>query len=265
MHAKYIALCDTIKQYDRVAVCLSGGSDSALVAIAATDALGPENVTAITANTAFFTGEEMDNSAHLSSVLGIPHLTPRAALLTDPQVVSNPPDRCYYCKRTIMAAIVHAAKEKGIEVVLDGSNASDANDCQPGARALEEFSIHSPLKEVGITKPEVYQLLRERKMREFIYPENACLATRIATGEPITLKKLRWIRAAENYIHQLGFQIVRVRVSNGKARVEVGREQLGDLMEMQDEIIEELKGMGYTSVEIDPRGYIRKGSPRESE
>ena len=62
MHQKYAALKEYIRKYDKVAVCLSGGSSSALVTIAAVDVLGTENVVAITANTPFFTGEELLSS-----------------------------------------------------------------------------------------------------------------------------------------------------------------------------------------------------------
>ena len=48
MQEKVQRLCEVIKEYDRVAVCLSGGSDSSLVAIAAVKALGRENVVGVT-------------------------------------------------------------------------------------------------------------------------------------------------------------------------------------------------------------------------
>ena len=46
MQEKYEEILNIIRQYDRVGVCLSGGADSSLVAIAAVDALGASNVIA---------------------------------------------------------------------------------------------------------------------------------------------------------------------------------------------------------------------------
>lgn len=259
MNEKYGKMLDIIKQYEKVGVCLSGGSDSALVAIAAVEAIGRENVIVMTADTPFFTGEEMDISARLCAVLGVKHKTPSVSLMTNDDVIRNTPERCYFCKKTIMGTIRSEARKYGIRTLLDGSNASDIYDNRPGTKALKEFEIVSPLSMAGITKEEVYQILKDLNMRDFIVPENACLATRIAIGEPITIKKLRWVRAAENYLKQLGFETVRVRVSQNNARVEVGKDQVPDLIAMQDEVIEELQDMGYRKVEIDPNGYRRGG------
>ena len=259
MNEKYGKMLDMIKQYERAGVCLSGGSDSALVTIAATEALGADNVIALTANTPFFTGEEMDISSHLCFVLGIKHKMPSVSLLSNDDVVSNSPERCYFCKKTIMETIKKEARKYDLKILMDGSNASDIHDYRPGERALKEYNILSPLKMAGITKQEVYEILKDINMRDFIVPENACLATRIATGEQITIKKLRWVRAAENYLKQMGFSTVRVRVSDSNARIEVGQDQIADLMAMKEEVETELKDMGYKSVEIDPNGYRKSG------
>ena len=71
MHQKYNTLLDVMREYEKVGICLSGGSGSALVAIAAVEALGAEYVVAITANTAFVTGEELLSSKDLCKRLGI--------------------------------------------------------------------------------------------------------------------------------------------------------------------------------------------------
>ena len=98
MHPKYDTLLDILKNYDRVGICLSGGSGSALVAVAAVEALGAENVVAITANTPFFTGEELLSSKDLCKRLGVKLYVPNTNLLMNTEVVTNGPDRCYYCK-----------------------------------------------------------------------------------------------------------------------------------------------------------------------
>lgn len=259
MEEKYRALTEFIGQFDQVGVCVSGGSDSCLVAIAAVDALGSDRVVAITANTAFFTGEELEISKHLCDVMKIRHVLPQVMLLSDEDVMKNTEERCYFCKRNMLKAIREAAEERKLSVLLDGSNASDRHQYMPGERAMKKYDIISPLKEVGIVKEDIPVLLKQRGMKEFIRPENACIATRIATGEPITIKKLRWIRAAENYLRQLGFDLVRVRVKDGNARIEVAPSKVADLLAMQDEVLEEIRGMGYREVEIDPDGYRSKG------
>lgn len=263
MQEKYEEILNVIRQYNRVGVCLSGGADSSLVAIAAVDALGKNNVIAITADTEFFTGEEMEISSELCQRLGIRHLTPRTGLLSDQKVLENTEERCYYCKKNVLSVVKNAAEQANLKVLLDGSLMKEEGVqyeklCNsPGGKALAELGIVCPLRLCGVTRSQVRELLRFRGMSDFIQPENACLATRIAIGEPITIKKLRWIRAAENYLRSLGYQMVRVRVQEQSARVEVAKESVSELIKHQDEVVEELKAMGFHNVEIDEQGYRR--------
>ena len=254
MLEKYETLLENIRQYDRkVGVCLSGGSDSALVLCAAAEALGTDNVVAITADTAFITGEEMDASNELASKLGIWHLKPRVFLLHDERIMRNDANRCLYCKQMLLTELSKAAEESHINLLLDGAHSS--NIPVSSTSKCGDVTIASPLRDANITKPEIFEILRSIGMKDFIRPESACLAARIAPGEPITIKKLRWLRAAENYISRLGFDLVRVRVKGMDASVEVIKEDVPRLLEYESEIVDELKDMGYEHVTIDPEGY----------
>ena len=263
MHPKYDTLLDILKNYDRVGICLSGGSGSALVAVAAVEALGAENVVAITANTPFFTGEELLSSKDLCKRLGVTLYVPNTNLLMNTEVVTNGPDRCYYCKKCMFDVVQKTAVELGIRVLLDGSCASPehlAVQEDHNEKVLSELGILCPLRMAGIEREDVYEIMNELSMGYYLRPENACLATRVAPGEPITLKKIRWIRAAENYIHSLGYGLVRVRVRDGQARIEVAREDVADLMRQREEVEVELREMGFAEVVIDEEGYKREAA-----
>ena len=260
MQENYTKLLEVIKRYDRVGICLSGGSVSALVAIAAVEALGADRVVAITANTPFFTGEELLSSKDLCKRLGISLHVPNTNLLMNSAVVTNGPDRCYHCKKCIIDVVQKTAIELGIRTLLDGSCASPeelAVEEDQNGKVLSELGIACPLRMAGIDREDVHSIMTELSMGYYLHPENACLATRIAPGEPITLKKLRWIRAAENYIRSLGFGLVRVRVSGNKARIEVAKDDVADLIQQKQEVEEELRAMGYAEVIIDEDGYKR--------
>lgn len=129
----------------------------------------------------------------------------------------------------------------------------------PNRKVSRDIHVISPLREVGMTKEEASGLLKELGYREFIRYENTCMATRIAIGEPITIKKIRNIRAAENYLAGMGFSCVRVRSKGSKARIEVEKSQVDDLIQMQEEVREELLNLGFDDVEIDPEGYRESG------
>ena len=51
--------------------------------------------------------------------------------------------------------------------------------------------------------------------------------------------------------------MVRVRVQEKNARIEVAREQVPMLLENKEEVLEELKAIGFQDVEIDEQGYRR--------
>lgn len=263
MNQKYIALVNDILKYGKVGVCLSGGASSALVVIAAVEALGKDNVVAITANTPFFTGEEMLSSKELCKRLGIIHLLPETNILSNANVLRNGSDRCYHCKKCIIDAVQKCAVDYGIKILLDGSCASNENfkdEENQNEKVLSELGIVCPLRNVNISRDDVHEILDSLSMSYYSKPENACLATRIAHGELITVKKIRWIRAAENYVRSLGYGLVRVRVKDNVARVEVAREDVAELMAQKDEVILELKEMGFSDVTIDENGYRREAA-----
>ena len=152
--------------------------------------------------------------------------------LADPDVAANPADRCYHCKRLGFQRIVDAARELGVLVVLEGSNADDAGDYRPGTRAVRELDVRSPLMETGWCKDEERALLRAWGFDVWDLPAGACLATRIPCGEELTAKKLHTVRMCEDYLHGLGLRQVRVRIDGGMARVSVGAgENVGAIVE----------------------------------
>ncbi|MGI8406938.1 MAG: NAD+ synthase [Actinomycetota bacterium] len=77
----YAALTLSLRDYVRkngfskVVIGLSGGIDSALTAVIAADALGPENVLGVTMPSPFSSGGSVDDSAELAANLGIEMLT----------------------------------------------------------------------------------------------------------------------------------------------------------------------------------------------
>src|SRR2546427_11855780 len=90
---------------------------------------------------------------------------------------------------------------------------------------MNEAGFWHPLVEFGFTKSDVRGLARVLHLSFFDKPSNACLSSRIAYGEVITVEKLQRVEAAEGAIRALGFRIVRVRAHDGVARIEVRSEE----------------------------------------
>ena len=207
------------------------------------------------------TSEEFEWTSEFCSKNGIRQTVIDFDVFATPEFASNPPDRCYYCKRKIFESIKNAAP--GYEVA-DGSNVDDTGDYRPGMRAMKELGIVSPLKESGLTKNEIRALSKEAGLPTWDKPAAACLASRFAYGEKITTEGLVRVANAEKFIRDLGFSGIRVRVHGDIARIEAAPDDIELLTygRTRKEISAELKRLGFKYVTIDIDGY-RTGSMNE--
>ena len=166
--------------------------------------------------------------------------------------MANTEDRCYYCKKNVLSVVKNAAEQANLEVLLDGSLMKEEGMqyeklCNsPGGKALAELGIVCLLRLCGVTRSQVRDLLKFRGMNDFIQPENACLATRIAVGEPITIKSCAGFAQRKTTYLLWGMKWY-VRVQEQNARIEVAKEQVPMLLEQKESVIEELKGDGFPS------------------
>lgn len=217
-------LREFFKRHPRAALGFSGGTDSAYLLYAA-GKCGAE-VVPYYVKTAFQPRFEYEDAAALCRELGIELRTVDYDILSLDRAAKNPPDRCYHCKRAIFSRIAEEAKEDGLPLVIDGTNASDDLGDRPGAKALAELGVRSPLRECGLTKPLIRRLSAEAGLFTAGKPSNSCLATRIPSGEPITADLLERIELSEDALFRLGFSDFRVRYFHGAARLQLRCEQI---------------------------------------
>ena len=235
-------------QNPKAALAFSGGVDSAYLLYAAKQA--GANVTAYYVRTPFQPQFEYDDAVKLAQELKMPMRTIGMDVLEDPNVVANPANRCYYCKRRIFTAILEAARADGYSLILDGTNASDDASDRPGMVALRELEVRSPLRECGLTKPEIRRLSKEAGLFTHDKPAYACLATRIPTGVTITAEALQRTEAAEEYLKNLGFTDFRIRLMGSAARIQLPESQISLLLQHRQEILTNLK-QSYSAVLLD--------------
>jgi uncharacterized protein len=247
-----------------VIVAYSGGVDSALVAHAATQVLGTAAL-CVTADSPSYPERHRRMAVDLARQFGFNHEFIRTTEMERPEYRANPANRCYYCKQELYTHLSAVARERGIPVIADGSNADDRGDYRPGRQAAREFGVRSPLDEVGLTKAEIRELSRRAGLPTWDEPASACLSSRIPYFSEVTDEKLRMIERAENVLHELGFRICRVRHHELLARLELGADEIARAVEpeMAARIDRELREIGYTNVTVDLRGY-RLGSLNEA-
>lgn len=241
-------LQEFFSQHPRVALAFSGGVDSAYLLYAAVQC--GAQVRPYYVKTAFQPQFEYEDALRLADQLGVPMKTIHLNSLDDPQVAANPGNRCYYCKRHIFTAIIQAAREEGLPLLLDGTNASDQADDRPGMQALRELEVLSPLRLCGLTKAEIRRRSREAGLFTWDKPAYACLATRIPTGTAITLEDLQRTERCEAFLMELGFSGFRIRLMDGCARLEMPEAQFPMLLAHREAVLERLK-KDYTRVLLD--------------
>jgi uncharacterized protein len=259
----YRAVVDAMRDRGRVLVAFSGGVDSGLVARIARDALG-EDALAVLVDAESLSRHDIEDAVAEARVIGIPLRILRVSELANESYVANPTNRCYFCRKELGRSLRPLAQELGFSVIADGVNASDLGDHRPGIQAMNEEGFWHPLVEFGLGKAEVRALARHIGLSFADKPSNACLSSRIAYGEVITLEKLQRIDAAEGALRALGFPIVRVRAHANIARIEVPCEDIPRLTspEMSERAVRAVQAAGFVYVTMDLRGY-RSGSMNE--
>lgn len=263
LRTKYRRLVEVLSSMERVLIAYSGGMDSTLLLAASVKAV-QDRALAVTIRSPFHSHREISTAEERARLIGAQHLTIDVDLLSDEVLCSNPPDRCYWCKKTLLGHLKEVAEKAGLDHMVEGSNLSDDNDYRPGARAIAELNVRSPLKEVGLSKDEIRTVLKAKGLPAWDDPPNSCLAARIPYGERLSHEKLARIAAAEDVLINMGFTLVRVRSHGNIARIELDEGDLSRAMESQNRvrISQELLRLGFHYVCLDLRGY-RTGSLNE--
>ena len=267
LNIKLNRLKDILVSYQKVLIAYSGGVDSSFLLKSASSFLGIDKVLAVTAVSPTYTQKELETAKEITIDLSVGHKIISTDEVDNPNFKANPQNRCYYCKSELFLKLQEIAKKEGIGYVLDGTNADDTNDYRPGSQAKKECGVYSPLAEAGLTKEDIRTLSKAFGLKTWDAPAAACLASRFAYGQEITVEDLRRIEKAEAYIRSLGFKMVRVRhyqLSDKTllARVEVNNSDIPKIVGRRSSVVNCLKELGYTYVTLDLEGY-RAGSMNE--
>lgn len=246
------------------AVAFSSGVDSTFLLKVAKEVLG-DNVIAVTAVSSVIPQREIEEAEKFCEEHNIKHLPISIDVLSMDAFKTNPPDRCYHCKKRIFTEIINAASSMGIIDILEGSNTDDDGDYRPGMKAIKELNVKSPLKEAGLSKEDIRALSEEMGLNTWNKPSFACLASRFVYGDPITEEKLLMTDKAEELLLSLEFRQFRVRIHDNIARIEILPEDFPRLMaeDIREKVYAELKNMGFDYVTMDLKGY-RTGSMNET-
>lgn len=149
----------------------------------------------------------------------------RSGEFGDENYLSNPVNRCYYCKTSLYSTL-HGI---GIGIagaasatVLSGANLDDLGEYRPGLTAAAENGVRHPFVEAGFSKQDIRELARSLRLPFAELPSSPCLASRLYTGTRVTAPRLRAVEEGEATIRRLtGLAVVRCRIRENDVWVEV--------------------------------------------
>ena len=254
---KFEKLKEYLLSLESIAVAFSSGVDSTFLLKTAYDVLGNKAI-AVTANSQAIPQREIEQAKLFCRSEGIKHIIFNSGEMEIEGFSKNPANRCYLCKKKIFETIKLIAQENNIKNVAEGSNTDDDGDYRPGLEAVKQLGIKSPLRYAGLNKNEIRKLSKDMGLNTWDKQSFACLYSRFAYGEEITEQKLSTVDMAEQFLLNLGFHQLRVRIQDKTARIEVMPQEFQKLIEEENrsKIVKEFLGYGFTYVSMDLNGYV---------
>ncbi len=246
---------------DDIVIAFSGGIDSSLLLRIATLKAKEKGtkVYAVTIHTKLHPMNDLEIAKRVANEMGAIHKVIHVDELTEANIENNPEDRCYRCKKHLFTELLNLANEFSAKYLIDGTNFDDLKQYRPGIKALKELGVISPLAINELTKAEIRTFASEFNISVANRPSAPCLATRFPYNTKISYEIMRKIEVAEDFIRELGFYNVRVRVHGDIARIEIDKDDIAKFVTYSDNIINEMKKNGFVYITVDLEGF-RSGS-----
>ncbi len=253
-------LAALIATYPSVLIGYSGGVDSALLAVVARRVLGRNRAVAGMGLSDSLPRQQRDRARAVARRFDLTLVEVETRELSDPNYVANPTNRCYFCKRELWDRLGQVARDRGIAVVADGTNADDLGEHRPGLAAAAERAVRSPLAEAGYTKSDVRAEARALAIPVWDAPAAPCLSSRVLYGLEVTPERLEQIEQSEALLRSLGVVgDLRVRHRGDEARIEAPPTEFARIRQHRWAIGQAMLGIGFRRVTLDLDGY-RRGS-----
>ena len=252
---KFDDIC-SILSGKRVLVAFSGGVDSTVLAHIAKKCA--DSVSLLTIVSPTVPESELIDARAVAEELGLELKEEAFSWLEEQNLSENLVDRCYTCKKALANRWLVHAQSLGMDIVVEGTTATETEGYRPGLAALEEADVESPYLSVGVSKAEIREYAREKGLSIAEKPSMACLATRFPYGTEITHERLTMVAAVEDAVREIfGVECVRARYHGDLIRVEVGTDELSKMFEPEklQRLDLRAKDAGFTYVTLDLQGY----------
>jgi uncharacterized protein len=255
-------LIEILKGTSSCLIAFSGGLDSAYLCTMANTHV-PGRTLAVTVLDASVPENDLETAKNVALLSGVEHQIVKDDV--NEKVRQNPKDRCYHCKYHLFQKLEAIRVQENLQTMMDGENASDAQDNRPGTRAAREWNVSSPLASANLSKEDIRILAKKIGLESWNRPQSACLSSRVPTGVAISDEILRKIDLTESLIRSKGIRMIRARVEDSGTRLELGQEEnTHKNHELLRTLEPDIKKLGWDSVTVDPTGYVPSGLRRKN-
>lgn len=235
-------------------LALSGGVDSVFLLYFMAE-ISPDNTYPLCIESPYTRPEDIQDAVKICSKLNIPLQIIQIDIPSE--ILNNPPQRCYLCKKKILGKLRKEADQLGAAVLVDGNNADDLNSGdRPGLQACRELDVRHPLAEAQLSKSEIRKALSQYNPGIAAKGASSCLLTRLPFNTVISNTQLEKIQKAESFLLKQGFRDIRVRIHDNLARIECGRQERKDFTEeIMDKTAVYFDKLGFQWTALDLSGF----------
>lgn len=216
-------------QFERFTVAVSGGVDSMLLTYLA-HRFSSATVTAMHAYSPAVPESALQRVKSHAQTYQWQLEIIDANEFNDSNYLSNPINRCYFCKSNLYTRIAEASSD----VIFSGTNLDDLSDIRPGLQAAKELSVRHPYVEVGIVKQDIYAIAKHFALTNlYRLPAQPCLASRVQTGIHIKVDDMHFIDALEQHLSDIlpSTDTIRCRITHTGVCVELDSVPIGQALE----------------------------------
>jgi uncharacterized protein len=263
LQEKFSRLLSLLIHAESAVLAFSGGVDSSFLLRAMK--MAGIRFLAVTGSSETVPEKDLGLAVSFAEREGAAHRVITTGEMQNELFVTNPPDRCFYCKEDLFQRLQEIARTENYCFMFDGSNVDDFSDYRPGRKAAELYGVRSPLAESGLSKQDIRILSKDLGLETWDRPASPCLSSRFTYGQRITSDLLKRVEKAEEFLRTLGLSTVRVRVHGDMARIEVPQHDMSLILEehIRYRIAEFLRSLGFSFISLDLEGF-RSGSMNRS-